>query len=70
MLVCGSTAEDISAAIDHLFSARFQGELEYVSNPHGSGGASKAIVQILREVNLTDKKKKIFFDAEYYEQKI
>ncbi|XXK27953.1 UDP-N-acetylglucosamine 2-epimerase [Arenicellales bacterium nBUS_45] len=66
---CGTNAEDISEAFDQLFSASFQRKLGSVSNPHGSGGASRAIVEILRKVNLIDQKKKIFFDAEHDEQK-
>ena len=66
---CGTTVEDISEALDQLFSASFQRKLGSVSNPHGSGGASRAIVEILRKVNLIDQKKKIFFDAEHDEQK-
>ena len=47
-----------------LYSQEFQESLNNVVNPHGTGGASNAIVQVLEEVSLEKILKKKFFNLE------
>jgi len=59
---CDPIEHDIRAAFDKLFSDEFQRELESVFNPYGSGGSSKAIVNILEntEIDLLLLKKRFY----------
>ena len=52
----------LTRAIWELYSPEFQEKLTTVKNPYGSGGASKKIVDILREISLDDILKKKFYD--------
>jgi len=60
---CEPTNDGISEAISILFSNGFRKELDEVKNPYGNGGASKQIVNIIREYPLDSILKKSFFDA-------
>jgi len=52
----------ISSAIEILFSPEFQDILEKTKNPYGSDGASKKIVNILKNISLDGLIKKKFHD--------
>jgi len=60
---CEPTQENISEAIDTLYSPNFQKDLSQVCNPYGEGGASEKIVEIIKSVTLDRLLKKIFYDA-------
>ena len=64
---CGSNLEDISIALQTLFSEGFQKQLDSCINPHGSGNVSSRITDILREASLKDLSKKRFHDLKYSE---
>jgi GDP/UDP-N,N'-diacetylbacillosamine 2-epimerase (hydrolysing) len=59
---CQPTRAAISAALQRLYSAQFQGSLAGVRNPYGEGGASEKVVTILRDCQLEGLVKKPFFD--------
>jgi len=59
---CAPDRQAIAAALEKLYSAEFQAGLENVRNPYGEGGASEAIVRILREQPLDMLLKKPFHD--------
>lgn len=52
----------IAAAVARLYSPEFRRILPTVKNPYGEGGASEAIVRILRDVSLAGLVKKRFHD--------
>lgn len=52
----------ISAALEQLYSKKFQEKLKIVQNPYGDGGASKRVVETLAGVSLEGILKKRFFD--------
>ena len=47
---CEPARAAIGAAIERIYSADLRAPLETVRNPYGEGGASEAIVRVLREV--------------------
>ena len=59
---CDVDSESISEALQRLFSAEFVRDLQFVTNPHGDGGASKEIVDKLKTFPLDNILKKEFFD--------
>jgi GDP/UDP-N,N'-diacetylbacillosamine 2-epimerase (hydrolysing) len=59
---CSPTRQDITAAIRQLYSYKFQAVLPEVKNPYGEGGASRKIVETLKQIDLTNIVKKKFFD--------
>lgn len=59
---CEPKRESISAALRHLYSDQFQSNLQRVQNIYGEGGASDAIVSIVKTASLDDIVKKNFFD--------
>lgn len=59
---CAARQEAITGALDRLYSEDFRAILETVENPYGNGGASEAIVNVLRDQPLTDLMKKTFHD--------
>jgi GDP/UDP-N,N'-diacetylbacillosamine 2-epimerase (hydrolysing) len=59
---CSPTREDISRAIQTLYSAAFRERLPDVINPYGEGGAASRIASILVECNPSDLLKKKFHD--------
>lgn len=59
---CEAEANAISAALSQLYSDTFQRHLQEVRNPYGEGGATDAILDILREHPLDGLLKKRFHD--------
>lgn len=59
---CEPKKESISAALRRLYSDKFQSSLQRVKNIYGEGGASDAIVSIVKTASLDDIVKKNFFD--------
>ena len=59
---CEPERKTIAAALSHLFSDEFQGQLPATKNPYGDGGASQAIVKILEAQPLDNLLKKRFYD--------
>jgi GDP/UDP-N,N'-diacetylbacillosamine 2-epimerase (hydrolysing) len=60
---CDPQQESICNAIERLYSDEFQAQLTQVTNPYGEGGASNAIVAVLKEVSLEGILKKRFYDC-------
>lgn len=69
VISCKPKKESITEAIQLALSADFQKKLEEVRNPYGEGGASKKIVEILKNSNYSEILKKRFFDLQYDNQK-
>ena len=61
---CGINSEEISQAIELLYSDQFQLKIVDSVNPYGGGGASLKIYQKLKNLDLNLLGKKIFFDLE------
>jgi len=59
---CGAAHAEILAAMTKLFSEKFQESLKSVENPHGRGGASRRIIDVLLNLDLSKLQKKKFFD--------
>jgi len=59
---CEPTQKHILQAFDILFSSSFQQDLKNVQNPYGDGMASKKIINIIKDVNLSNLMKKSFYD--------
>ncbi len=59
---CAPERTAITAAIQRLYSPAFQSTLKTVRNPYGDGGASKKIVEVLRDYPLDSILKKPFHD--------
>ena len=59
---CDPKKTSIRNAIAELYSTEFQNKLMNVKNPYGSGGASEAIVNILKEISLDGILKKKFYN--------
>lgn len=59
---CEPHADAIAAALRRACSAEFQGKLENMKNPYGSGGVSAKIARKLREVELAGLLRKRFVD--------
>ncbi|MEH6591047.1 MAG: UDP-N-acetylglucosamine 2-epimerase [Halioglobus sp.] len=59
---CAPLRDDISAAIDELFSPAFSDALVNIVNPYGNGGASKKVVDTLKTFPLEDLIMKPFYD--------
>jgi GDP/UDP-N,N'-diacetylbacillosamine 2-epimerase (hydrolysing) len=59
---CGPERGSIIVALQKLYSEAFQLKLKTSRNPYGEGGASKKIVQILKECKLEAILKKTFYD--------
>lgn len=62
VLDCLPNKESISQAIAKMYSQEFQQLLTSVTNPYGDGCASKQIVQQIKQADLTDLVKKVFYD--------
>lgn len=60
---CEPTQADITQALQTLYSARFQESLGTVSNPYGEGGASQAVVEVIKRFPLDQLAKKVFHDS-------
>jgi len=59
---CNPTEESISMAIKKLYSEDFQAGLKIVTNPLGEGGASRKIIEVLRDTIIPEDTKKTFYD--------
>jgi len=59
---CLPTKESIEDALKILFSSDFQEQLESVENPYGKGGATDAIISIIKISKLDGLLKKQFYD--------
>ncbi len=59
---CEPNKKAIGAALQRLFSPGFRAALAETRNPYGEGGASKRIVQVLRDFPLQSILKKSFHD--------
>ena len=59
---CAPLRGEILAAVEKLYTPTFQAELRNVVNPYGEGGASEAIVQILKKLETPRNPKKTFYD--------
>ena len=60
---CDPNRSSISSALKVLSSESFQSSLASVRNPYGVGGASEAIVQVLKDYKFDDLLKKRFYDV-------
>lgn len=61
---CSPDSNSIRAAIQEIYTSRFQEKLQQATNPYGDGGASRKIAKIIRKHPLDDILKKRFFDME------
>ncbi len=59
---CEPDRRSIRAALERLYDPAFRTSLRAAVNPYGDGGASRKIVQVLREQPLDQLLKKTFFD--------
>lgn len=59
---CPARLADIREALDKLYEPTFRSMLSETVNPYGSGGASKKILEVLRNHDLENLLKKSFFD--------
>jgi len=59
---CKPERKSIQSARDRLFSPEFQAGLSEVRNPYGEGGASQAVLSVLKTVPLDGLLKKKFYD--------
>lgn len=61
---CDPTQSSITSALEQLNSVEFQTRLHKVANPYGEGGASQAIVSVIKSVSLDGILKKKFYDMD------
>lgn len=59
---CSPNIEDIRQAISQALEPDFQASLSKLSNPYGSAGAAKKVIQTLRNYDFTKGVKKSFYD--------
>ena len=62
VISCSPEKEDISKSLERLCSKDFQNIVKNTKNPYGSGGASKKIISIIKDINLEEILKKPFYD--------
>lgn len=62
---CEPERGSISQALNKAFSPEFKSSIKNVKNPYGSGGASKRIIYILKQVNLENILQKRFYDIDF-----
>ncbi|NQY21385.1 MAG: UDP-N-acetylglucosamine 2-epimerase (hydrolyzing) [Campylobacteraceae bacterium] len=62
VLDISNSIDDISEAFNTIYSDKFKLSLINVTNPYGDGCASKKIIEILRNTNLSNILKKTFYD--------
>lgn len=63
---CRAQRDEISAALQKLYSPAFQSSLSDVVNPYGDGGASSRILEIIRTLELDACPQKCFYDLPIY----
>ncbi|WP_041960448.1 UDP-N-acetylglucosamine 2-epimerase [Sulfurospirillum arsenophilum] len=59
---CKPFEQDIVQAFEKLYSVGFQRSLQDIKNPYGDGMASKQIIEVIKNINLTNILKKSFYD--------
>lgn len=59
---CEPIRHNIASALKKLYSADFQSNLDQVTTPYGEGGASEAIVTVVKTISLQGILKKHFYD--------
>lgn len=59
---CKPLDQDISQAFEKLYSIEFQRDLYNIKNPYGNGMASKQIIEVIKNIDLTNILKKSFYD--------
>ena len=62
VISCLPTKESIDSAFDKSYSEDFQNIVDNTKNPYGNGGASKIVVDIIKDFDLNGILKKIFYD--------
>ena len=62
VISCSPTQESILSAFDKSYSEDFQNIVDNTKNPYGNGGASKIVVDIIKNFDLNGILKKIFYD--------
>ena len=62
VISCSPKQESISSAFDKSYSEDFQNIVANTKNPYGNGGASKIVVDIIKDFDLNGILKKIFYD--------
>jgi len=62
VISCLPTQESIRSAFDKSYSEDFQNIVDNTKNPYGNGGASKIVVDIIKDFDLNGILKKIFYD--------
>ena len=62
VISCLPTQEGIGSAFDKAYSEGFQNIVNNTKNPYGNGGASKAVVDIIKNFDLNEILKKTFYD--------
>jgi len=62
VISCLPTQESIGSAFDKAYSEGFQNIVNNTKNPYGNGGASKAVVDIIKNFDLNEILKKTFYD--------
>jgi GDP/UDP-N,N'-diacetylbacillosamine 2-epimerase (hydrolysing) len=61
VISCKPTEEGIDNAFSKLFSGDFQNVVVNTQNPYGNGGASKIIVDVIKDLDLNGILKKSFY---------
>jgi len=59
---CEPNRLDITASLQKLYSPEFQASLNHVANPYGEGGASKRVVETIKQYSIDGIAKKAFYD--------
>ena len=61
VISCLSIKKDISKSLNKIYSKAFQDVISNTKNPFGTGGASKNIVNIIKNISLNEIVKKTFY---------
>jgi GDP/UDP-N,N'-diacetylbacillosamine 2-epimerase (hydrolysing) len=62
VIECKSSIKSIEKALKKAYSSKFQKQLKKIENPYGNGGASKKIIEVIKNINLDNILKKSFYD--------
>jgi len=62
VITCMPKKASIDSAFIKLYSKEFKGTINNVVNPYGTGGASKKIIRVIKNINLDNIIKKTFYD--------
>jgi GDP/UDP-N,N'-diacetylbacillosamine 2-epimerase (hydrolysing) len=62
IISCSPNKESIDSALVKLYSREFQDIANNVVNPYGKGGASKKVMNIIKDISLDNIVKKSFYD--------